>query len=431
MLQFIAKFSCVSTLAIGLFQANMLQAQGNELSVENQLEQAIVWEHRGRVQLALVTYQSILQTSLPDSWRDEVLFRQARLQYQLGQFRQTRANLESYLQEFSTGKHPAEALALLAWTHLELSDTPKAVRTFQILHSKFPQSAQALEAAYWLACHAAEDSNRVTALEHVDWLLCRITEEHELEQQRAKLLHSRAICLKCQLVAEEEKWELIKSLVDNYGKRRHQAIENACLLFWRAEAEFRTRDFDQARKQFEGLQTEILGIDEPWVAMVPLRRAQLAARRQQWSKVLKILEDLEQAYPGFALLHEAQYLRGRAMAGRGEMTGARNAYRRVLEMESSQGTETAVRTEWMIGETFFHQKDYGRARASYLKVMQRNDFPEWQARAALQAGKCWELQQSWEQATSIYHTALERWQDSTSASMLEARLQWAEKQLTR
>ena len=47
------------------------------------------------------------------------------------------------------------------------------------------------------------------------------------------------------------------------------------------------------------------------------------------------------------------------------------------------------------------------------------------------AGKCLELQERWNQASEVYREALRRWQTSDSAHQLQARLNWAEKQLVR
>ena len=112
------------------------------------------------------------------------------------------------------------------------------------------------------------------------------------------------------------------------------------------------------------------------------------------------------------------------------MSLARSAYRRVLEDELAAGTETSAMAQWMIGETFFHQNDYLRARQAYQRVIDLHSLPEWQARAALQAGKCMELEQSWDEAAAYYTAAIERWQESESAAQLEARLKWATSQTT-
>jgi cellulose synthase operon protein C len=85
--------------------------------------------------------------------------------------------------------------------------------------------------------------------------------------------------------------------------------------------------------------------------------------------------------------------------------------------------------QWMIGETYFHQRDYEQARLAYERVIERHNISEWQARAALQAGKCAELSGNWQQATKYYEDALDRWRDTQSGKELEARLKWVDRQI--
>ena len=118
------------------------------------------------------------------------------------------------------------------------------------------------------------------------------------------------------------------------------------------------------------------------------------------------------------------------MAGRAQMSDARDSYNKVLANPKATNTETAAMAQWMIGETFFHQYDYPRAREVYLKVIDQHKQPEWQARAALQAGKCWELEGDWEKAKALYTTALKQWTGSESEKKLQTRLKWADSQIT-
>ena len=155
------------------------------------------------------------------------------------------------------------------------------------------------------------------------------------------------------MAGRDGQWQSIKDLIGANEKSLDEGPDGTRALFWLAEAEFRTNNFPQARELFARLQTLTIGIGEPWVAIVPLRRAQLAARRQQWKDVLKHLDQLEQSFPDFPVHYEVDYLRGRAQAGRGAMAAARQSYRRVLADQAATNTETAAQAQWMIGENIF------------------------------------------------------------------------------
>ena len=128
---------------------------------------------------------------------------------------------------------------------------------------------------------------------------------------------------------------------------------------------------------------------------------------------------------------ELHYLRGRALAGRGEFPAAREQYRRVLQEPKAEGTEIAAMAQWMIGETFFHQRDFEKARAELARVIDEHHQPEWQARAALEIGKCHELEGAWGEAAGVYRVAAARWPGSPVEAQLRGRLEVVERNLRR
>jgi len=223
---------------------------------------------------------------------------------------------------------------------------------------------------------------------HVDWLLAELSDRDE---GQTKTLWEKTLLLKCQLAASDHQWQEIKNLIVQEGGPFDEGPRKVRAVFWLAEAEFRTGHPNRALALFDSLAEQTKNSEQSWVAMVPLRRAQLRARRQQWTEVLKILKEAEDSFP---LKYEVDYLRGRAYAGLGEMPLARQNYQRVLSREAAKNTKTATMAQWRIGETFFQQSDYPRARLAYRKVIDEHTHPEWQARAALQAERCLELEQN-------------------------------------
>ncbi len=386
------------------------------------LDKAVGCERDGRQDAALAGYQALIDRQSSGALRSEALRRAARLHDRLDHSREALGFYRQFLAESPDSEKRAEVRLAIAWVHARLDQTAQAAEQFRGVYAKFPQSPQAVEAAYWLALASADEKDSSEASGYVDWLLG----QEPLLVDRPKMF-GRALCLKCQLLSEAGDWQAVDALVETAVGLDEGRLK-ARLDFWAAEAAMRLRQYDVARTRFTALHVETIGLEETWVAMVPLRRAQLAARRQQWSEVIKILDQLERDFPEFELDYEVDYLRGRALAGRGEMTAARRFYGRVLASEAASETESAVMAQWMIGETFFHQRDYVRAREAYEKVVGQAVLPEWQARAALQAGKCWELELRWDEATEVYGAALERWKGSDSAHQLQSRLQWAQSQ---
>ncbi|MCA9232155.1 MAG: tetratricopeptide repeat protein, partial [Planctomycetales bacterium] len=398
------------------------------LPYENQtLDEAAGSERDGRLDAALAAYQEVIGQDRVGRVHAEALRRAAHLHDRMAHYPEASVLYEQFLTKYPKSIYAAEVLSSQAWMAERRGDLAFATAKFRTLHENFPQSAQAPEATYWLALAATDMKDSTKARYYIQWLLSALSKKTE---SRSQELWEQTLLLKCQLMAAEEEWQAILDLLAHTENGFEEGTRKARAAFWLAESHYRTGNLDTARTAFDELDDQTTAVEEPWVAMVPLRRAQLRSQRQQWTEVLKILGPEEQKPTDFQLQYEVNYLRGRAYAGRGEMTLARRAYRRVLEDKLAAGTETSAMAQWMIGETFFHQNDYLRARQAYQRVIDQHSLPEWQARAALQAGKCMELEQSWDEAAAYYTAAIERWQDSNSATQLEARLKWATSQTT-
>ncbi len=395
------------------------------IKAEKLLDEAAGLQRDGRHDGALAAYHELIDRGLAIPLRAEALRRGARLHQRLDQHREAQNLFEQLLSKFPESPHAAETIAALARILDREGKTAEAKALRRELVSKFPQSAQAPEAAYWLAHAAADEKDSAPAAQYVAWLLDEL-ENRESLTARQRQLWAQAVCLQCQLAAAEGKWQVVEDAAADALPRLPQGADQVRVDFWLAEAEFRTARFAEASSRLAELDPRTVGIAETWVAMVPLRRAQLAARRQQWTEALKLVDRIGRQYPAFPLQYEVDYLRGRALAGRGEMAAAREAYGRVLDNEAAGDSETVVMAQWMIGETFFHQRDYGQARAAYLAVTERQASADWQSRAALQVGKCWELEDRWDKAQAMYRQAIERWPDAEPEPQLQARLKWAE-----
>ncbi len=383
--------------------------------VENKLLNEAAGLHRdGRFDAALAAYHELLDQNQIGRTHSEALRRTAKLHRQLAQFPEARRLFQEFLAQYPDSVHAAEVMSEQAWIGVQTGNFDAAATKFQNLHENFPQSAHALEAAYWLATAAADKKEGAEATRYVDWLLGEFSKLADPQPQMLweSALWESALLLKCQLAAAGNQWQEINDLLEQEGNKFDEGSRKTRAIFWLAEAKFRTGHSKEALALFDSLAEQTKNSEQPWMAMVPLRRAQLRSRRQQWTEVLKILKEAgdfrleaggkeKDIFPtasglkptaSFPLQYEIDYLRGRAYTGRGEMTLARRNYHRVLNSEAAKDTTTATMAQWMIGETFFHQNDYPRARLAYRKVVDRQAKPEWQAKATLQADKCLELE---------------------------------------
>jgi TolA-binding protein len=78
----------------------------------------------------------------------------------------------------------------------------------------------------------------------------------------------------------------------------------------------------------------------------------------------------------------------------------------------------------MIGETYWHQKDFKKAQEHYLKVYYNHKgMPEWQAAALFQAGLCDEELGDPNQALKTYNEVIAKFRTSPWAE--KAKERWA------
>ena len=134
------------------------------------------------------------------------------------------------------------------------------------------------------------------------------------------------------------------------------------------------------------------------------------------------IEQIEGNYPDFTLQHEVDYLVGRVAAARGEFSSAREAYQKVVAADTTYEREITAMAQWMIGESYFHQKQYIVAIKAYEALVADLRFENWQAASHLQIGKCYERLDNLDQATTSYTRVTQRFGDSKWAAEAQHRL---------
>jgi TolA-binding protein len=193
-----------------------------------------------------------------------------------------------------------------------------------------------------------------------------------------------------------------------------------------AEAHYRQRQYQQAGTIFDELAQKTDGRSDSWIAMIPLRRAQILAHGRRWDEAFDIAIQIAERFPKFRQQHEVDYLLGRYAMNRAEFETARAAYERVTRSTTGGKSETAAMAQWMIGETYFMQKKYNRAIQAYHRVEILYEYPRWQAAALLQAGKCHEMLGRWKEAIELYSQILEDYSTTTIAEKAAQRLRVAQ-----
>jgi TolA-binding protein len=213
---------------------------------------------------------------------------------------------------------------------------------------------------------------------------------------------AHVIYLQGESAAGQQKWDEVEARMDQVAHDFAASPLGLPAAYWVAEAEYRQGKFDEAGKRLAVLADRVAGHNDPWLAMIPLRRAQVMAQKRQWADAQSLASQIQRDFPNFTQQYEVDYLLGRALAAQADFEAARRDYQKVIRSPSGGKTETAAMAQWMIGESYFHQENYDAALREYLRVEILYAYPRWQAAGLLQAGKCQELLGRRKEAAELY-----------------------------
>jgi len=373
-----------------------------ELAAEAALARGRILEQLDRLDAALAMFDLVVDQYAQSPRFGDALLCGARLRDRLQQDREA----AEWYQRWATAypKHPQRDAVLYqcAWALRDSGQEDEALRLFQRLKTDYPQSRYAADARYRLA----EAEYAARKYEQAEQLLQEVF-AHPADAP----VREHAVYLQGQIAAARQDWQAAGAVFRRFIEQFPESTRRMVAEFWVAEAAYRNKDYADAEARFKRLATQIQGRTESWLAMIPLRLAQLLAARKEWLNAYDIAAKIEAQYPDFEQQYEVDYLVGRCLATRADFEGARAAFRRVIDSPQGRRTETEAMARWMIGETYFHQKNYEAAIREYIALEVLCAYPAWQAAALLQAGKCRELLGEHQEATELYARLLKQYPD--------------------
>ncbi len=372
----------------------------------------------GRTDEAIRAYTVVSKEHADTPQAEDALLEMAELLHQGKQYEQAAETLERLLSEYPDHKRKDAALYLWAWTRADQGNEEEATSLFLRLMREFPSSRFWSDAAYRVADQAAEQGDYEQANRTLDRLI-------RADVDRSVMPH--ALYLKGQIAGQTAKWQDVAGPLNRLLEEFPQSPLAYPARYWIAEAFYQQGEYDEAIEQFEQLDEEYVEDAErrPWTAMIRLRRAQLQAARGEWLVAQRLAATIPDQFPNFSQQYEVDYLMGRCFAARGEFTNARTHYQAVTNSAAAQPTEVAVMAQWMIGETYFHQKKYDQAIEEYLRAEQNYDAPRWQAAALLEAGKCYEKKGDRTRASELYSQLIRRFPQTPFTTEATSRLREA------
>lgn len=386
-----------------------------ELLIEAQLLRAGALEKRGDFDAAQSLYREVFEQHAETPLAARALLTSARLHRRTQQSTEAAVLYQQLLERTDSVVGIDMVLYELAWLLRDSGQADQSDECFQRLHDEFRDSSYWPDATYRLAEHARVRGESVAAAQLLDELIA---------SDQGQAIREFALYLRGQVAAERQQWDQVLSAMQRLASEHPDSKLVRQAQFWLAEAHYRQSQWNEAAERFEQLSTSAIE-NESWLAVVALRRAQIRAQREDWEGAFAIASQIADQHPSFRQQYEVDYLIGRCLANDARFDEAREAYRRATRSSTGGKSETAAMAQWMIGESYFHQKDYRTAIQEYLRVEILYAFPTWQAAALLQAGKCHELLNEHLQAYELYSQLMKRYPETQFAEEAARRLSLA------
>jgi TolA-binding protein len=393
----------------------------DELAPQAALLRGQILSQQGDVEPALAMYESVVERYGQSEQLAPALLGAARIHEELGHHERAADLYGRLVEEFPEFSERDLALYNRAWVLRSIDQLSDADRQFEQLRTEYPQSRYWADAVYRLAERAMQTGEEAQAKKLLAELLGAKPEEE---------IAAHALYLQAQIAVAASDWSEVgpplARLVDKFPNSSVRLLAE----FWQAEGAYQLKNYEPAAQRFAALAQCVQGQSgekkrEAWMAMIPLRRAQIMVHEKQWPEAQEMAQSVTTDFPGFRQQYEVDYVLARCLASQAKFDEARAVYRQVIRSPQGSKTETAAMSQWMIGESFFHQKKYDLALREYLRLEILYAYPTWQAAALLQAGKCHEALGQWSQATQLYARILKNYPDTTFARDARQRLQTA------
>ncbi len=349
--------------------------------------------------------------------------------------RQASQLFEDFLRQQSEHKLSDLARYELAWSQHDCGQQEVAELMFAEIAENYPDSPYRIDACYRSAMLARDLGNKTRAelrlRQLIDW-----APQHALTAYAHYTL--------AEFAKDDEQW---KKAIPLFQRVTETAADEGLLnpaRYWLAESHYQAGQIEQAERQFQAIQG--IEFDQPDMpSIIHLRLAQCAARRADWNAVESMVQAARQPDSPDAAIdpdsginselaastdsadsasYQLDYLQGRVYMSRAKFQEAREMFDKVLNHPQAAGTRTAAMSQWMIGESWFHQEQFQDALHAYLLVDSLYDFPDWRSLALLQAAKCHFQLGDPETASKTCQRMLQTFPDSSHAA--DARVLLAE-----
>ncbi|MBD3672024.1 MAG: tetratricopeptide repeat protein [Planctomycetaceae bacterium] len=220
-------------------------------------------------------------------------------------------------------------------------------------------------------------------------------------------------------------WNEVVRLAEDYQSRHPNDSFANDVRFYQAEALINQQQYTDAGKVLEPLyekRTEPALREAAWFPRLWVLLAEISLQKKDYERVFRLAIEMDAVETTEPFRYQMREVMGRAYKNKARFEDAIGAFEAVTKDKYGEKTETAAKSQFLIGETLMLQKKYKEALEAYLKVYVLYEFPEWQAPALFQAGQCDEALMQWQKALTSYEDLLRDFPNSEFAPQAKQRI---------
>jgi TolA-binding protein len=394
---------------------------------------------------AVATLDDLLAKHAASEIAPRARYARALAREQLKEFAPALEDVQAFLQTNPSGGEKSDARYVLGLCQVGLNRPAEAVNTFSAILDEDPKYAGADKVLYELAwakksldqADEATETFRRLAKEHATSGLAAEATYHVAEAEYQRERYAPAAAGYYEAMQKAAKTPLAEKAAHKLGWAyfRQDAFEKAQQAFayqratWpqgtlaadgafmEAEALFKQGKYAEALPVYRQVANPS-GKDYDVLALLHAGQAQ--GKLKQWPASLATLEQAAKQFADSEYLPDILYEEGWARQNLGQADEALPLYE---EVTAKTDREVAARARFMIGEIYFEKKDHAEAIKNFFKAAYGYGYPQWQANAQYEAGRCFEVLGKNDQARKSYREILEKFPESDKAGLAKQRLE--------
>jgi len=370
--------------AIAPLEKLLAAAAEPQLLARGRYLRGLVYQRQKKFDTAAADLEAFLAGKPSGEEAADARYALALCRIRLNQFQEATAAMATLMKEHPGYAYIDKMYYEMGHALLAADKRLEAANTFRTLAKGLPDSPLTPESWFHVGRYHEATAEKTDAADQKSAEVVKAAEAYAAGAAKAKTaeLHEKLLYKLGDMQFRQKKYaEAAATLLEQVAKHPSGELAGPA-RFLAAESLFRLKQFGQALPLF----VQVADAKVPKYHAQSLYRAGTCAKNvKNWPESQKRYQELLTQFPDFEQLSEARYGLGLALQNQNKLDEAKTVYEQVTKETE---TETAAKARFMIGEIAFGRGNYEDAIEQYLLVAVGYAYPEWQALARVETGRC-------------------------------------------